>query len=184
MSFAEATRRGMNLLRSKKYLISSIQFSKVDMFIANGFTVFTAFGFNFCAYMLAALIYGIDFTHTIFYMPFIVIIMFLISLGVGMILSIINLFAKDIQHLWAMLLLFGFWTSGVFGRTEKFTEVFPQLEYINPYLGIIHNARRIMLYGQSFDWSKLAFSFAYSLVIFGIGLFIFNKYSHLALEKI
>jgi len=184
MSFAETTRKGMNLLRSKRYLISSIQFDKVDMFIANGLTVFTAFVFNFGAYIITALLFGIKFSHSIFYMPLLLIIMFLISLGVGMILSIINLFAKDIQHLWAMILLFGLWTSGVFGRSEAFLTAFPPLKYINPFLGIIENARNIMLHGQSFDWVLLAFSFTYASLVFIIGLIVFKKYSHLALEKL
>lgn len=184
MTFAEASRKGMNLLRSKRYLISSIQFDKIDMFTANCLTIFTAFLFNFGAYVLSALLFGIKFSYTIVYMPLIIIIIFLISMGVGMILSIINLFAKDIQHLWAMILLFGFWTSGVFGRTEAFLEVFPPLKFINPFLGIIENSRQIMLYGSGFDWPLLAFSFTYALIVFLLGLFIFNKYSHLALEKL
>lgn len=184
MAFAEATRRGMNLLRAKRYLISSIQFDKIDMFIANGLTVFTAFLFNFGAYMLSAVLFGIKFSYTILYMPLIIILIFLFSMGVGMILSIINLFAKDIQHLWGMILLFGFWTSGVFGRTELFVNAFPPLKYINPFLGIIENARQIMLYGKGFDWSLFAFSSVYAIIVFITGLLIFNKYSHLALEKI
>jgi len=184
MTFAEASRKGMNLLRSKRYLISSIQFNKIDMFTANCLTILTAFLFNFSAYLACALFFGIKFSYTIIYMPLIVITIFLISMGVGMILSIINLFAKDIQHLWGMILLFGFWTSGVFGRTESFLVVFPPLKFINPFLGIIENARNIMLYGLDFDWPLFGFSFTYALIVFIIGLLIFNKYSHLALEKL
>lgn len=183
MVFAESTNKGMRLLRSKRYLISSIQFNKIDLFIASNLTIFTGFVFNFLAYMAAALLYGIPFSFTILYMPIILIIVFVLSMGVGMILSIINLYIKDIQHLWSMILLFGFWTSGVFARTELFTAKFPELGYINPFLGIIDNARQIMMYGSSFK-STLIYSALYAVVVFLIGLFVFKRHAHLALEKI
>ena len=184
ITFAEISRTGMKILRSKYYLISTIQFDKLDLYISNAITLFLNFLFYIFVYVVAALIYGIPFTWTVVYVPLIIIELFILSIGVSFILSIINLYLKDIQHLWSMILLFGFWTSGVFARGEIFIEAFPPLQWLHPFIGIIGNFRKVMLFGETTDMGMLLYTYLYSLIIFMIGYVLFRKYSHLALEKI
>ena len=184
MTFAESTNRGINLLRAKSYLISSIQLNKLDIFIANVITVFISFIFNLTIYTLCAYLFGITFTIHLLYLPIILLIIFMFCMGFSLILSIINLFVKDIQHLWSMILLFGFWTAGVFARSDIFITKFPPLKFLHPFVGIISNSRNILLHSSAVDIPYLWFSFFYGAIILVIGLFVFDKYSHLAIEKI
>jgi len=184
ITFAETSRTGMKVLRSKHYLISTIQFDKFDLYISNAITVFLNFLFYVFVYVVAALIYGIPFTWTVIYVPLIIIEVFILSIGVSFILSIINLYLKDIQHLWSMILLFGFWTSGVFARGELFIAAFPPLQWIQPFIGIIENFRKVMLHGESVNMGMLLYTYLYSIIVFMVGYILFRKYSHLALEKI
>jgi len=100
-----------------------------------------------------------------------------------MILGVLYIYLKDIDHLWDVLRLFLFWTSGVFLRGEQFLEFFPPLLYLNPIVGILINARKILFNLEPLDFELLIICFIYGLFIFFVGNYVFKKYSGYALEK-
>jgi len=169
MTFTESSRKGMNILKSKRYLIQSIRFNWVDLHISSVFSVFIGFSFNLFAYLIIALLAGISFSVHILFFPLILIVMFILCVGFSLLLSVAHIYLKDIEHLWTMLVLFGFWTSGVFQRSEVFLEVFPMLKYLHPFFGIIQNSRQLLLYNGTLDWGLLLYNFGYALTVFFVG---------------
>lgn len=182
--FGELAQKGMGLIKSKKYLIENIQLNKVDLFISQALSVFLGFAFNFSAYLMLSLIMGIRFGPDVFLAIPLILNVTLIGIGVSMILCTVQIYLKDITHAWAIISLFGFWTSGVFFRGEMFLEIFPPLLYIQPFVGIIMNMRAVTMDTGVWNWELFIVDGLWAVVYLGIGYWAFNKYSHRALETL
>jgi len=118
-----------------------------------------------------------------FYLIILITNLYLVTMGTGMILGVLYIFVKDINHLWDVVRLFLFWTSGVFLRGEKFLDFFPPLLYLNPILGIMINVRNIIFYNAPIDIELLSTCFISGLGLYVLGYYLFNKYAPLALER-
>lgn len=172
------------LLKQKRYLIENIQFNKFDLLIAQVLSNSFTFVITFIVYLLVALIVDLPLNWNLLFVPILLLNTYLITLGIGMMLAIAYIFIRDVNHFWDILKLFLFWTSGVFLRGEKFLEMFPFLIFLNPLIPILVNVRRAIFNGENIDLNLMIIALVYGLLIFLIGLFLFNKYSHLAIEKL
>ncbi len=184
MYFAESTKRGLSTLLTKRYLIENIVFNRLDLFYSLSLSVIFGLLFNLVAYVGMSLITGIYFTWSVLLLPIMLFLAYIVSVSFGLILSTLNIYFKDIMHLWDMVLLAGFWITPIFFRGEEILSRAPILLYANPMSGIIINARKVLLFGELPDWNLLLFSSVYALVLFLVGRFFFLKYSHKAVEKL
>jgi len=184
MEFTKTMKRGMKLLYQKRYLIENIKVNKIDLYISLGLASIIAFSFNILAYFVIAIFMGTSFSYTLFILPILILNLYLISLGTGMILSILYIYFKDINHLLDILVLFGFWTSGVIFPTESILKIFPPIYYINPFMGIFTNVRAILVYKAEINFTILNINLLMGLLIYLIGVTVINKYSHRAFEYI
>lgn len=183
MSFSETTKRSITTLKQKRYLLENIQFNIVDLFISNTLSVFLGFLFNLIAYMIVAIFMGISFGFNILWLPILLIILSIINMGVSMILASINIYLKDIHHLWDMILFAGFWTIPSIFPLENFKGILEYLIYLNPLGGILINFRNIALYDLSIDFYFLGHCALYAMILFVIGLFFIKRHWQNALER-
>jgi len=184
MEFTKTMRKGMRVLIQKRYLIENIKFQKIDLFISLSISSLIAFLFNITAYVLMAMLFGVRFNQSIIFLPILILNLYLISLGIGMILSIIFIYFKDINHLLDILILFGFWTSGVVFPAEKVLKKLPFLYYSNPFIGIFENVRAILVYQSEINFQILCINFLFGLTIYTIGVCALNNHSQDAFELI
>jgi len=184
MLFSESTNRSMTVLKSKAFLIKTIQVNPVDFFISNVLTAFVGFGLALAIYIVASLVMGVGYSWQVIYLPFLLLTIFILCLGVSLILAVLNIYFQDIEQLWSMVAMFGMWTSGVFGRSEVFIQAFPLLRYINPFLAIISNMRNILLYSSGPNWNDYAYTTIYAITILIVGLVLFDRNYFQALERL
>lgn len=182
MSFVENIRKGMFVLQSKLYLIENIQVRKVDLFISNSFSILFGSFFNILGYLAIALLFGIKFSFLILYIIPIVLITSLMGLGAGMILSIVHIFLKDVNHILDIIILLGFWSSGIFFSPEIILETYPGFVYLNPFIGLIDNMHKVALFNLPVNWYYMCISFIWSLVLTGLGYLLVSSKGHLIVE--
>jgi ABC-type polysaccharide/polyol phosphate export permease len=181
--FSEVSRGGMTIINSKKYLIQSIQFNKIDLFVSNALSVFMGFLFNLSIYLLLAVMLKANINEYIFYIFIVLITIFLVSIAVSMILSVMVLFIDDVRHLWDMMLFAGFWGSGIIYNMDALSAKIPILLYLNPFISILSNCRNALLYGVPPDFWMLGYDFAFSIILLQFAIWLFRRSEHLILEK-
>jgi ABC-type polysaccharide/polyol phosphate export permease len=184
MAFAECSTQGMDLLENNRFLIENIQFNQLDLFISHTLSVFIGLLFNLLVFFLLCVISQLPITANILVLPILLFNLFLIATGVSLILATLKIYLRDIVHLWAVLILVGFWGSGILFDGAIYKEVFLPLLYADPFVGIIMNTRLIIMKGLSPDWNLLLINLATGFAILGIGVFVFKKYAHKFLEYI
>lgn len=184
MSFQEATKKGITIMSSKRYLIENISFNKLDLYYSAIITVLTGLAFNLGMYLLMSLIAGIPITIQILWVIPVILNLAILMFGVSLILSTIHIYFRDIEHLWDMVLLLWFWVNPIFYAKALLSETLPVLIWANPLAGIIINLRQALLYGKLPDFALMGWGFLYALLIMVVGLFLFKRYSHKILEKV
>lgn len=182
--FSEATKRGMGLLGEKLYLIENIQLNKLDLYLSYLLSVFMAMIFNLLAFIAIAILTGSFSGVHLFWLPIIMVIFYITCLGIIMILSCIQPFIKDLIHVWDMILLMGMWISGVFYPYKLIVDEIPILLYLNPFIGIIHNMRGVLIKGIEIETNLMAINFVSAIIIYVIGYLTVKNYSRLATEKL
>jgi lipopolysaccharide transport system permease protein len=114
---------------------------------------------------------------TIIYLPLILIPLLCLNLGLGWFLASLGVFVRDVSY--AM----GFFTNALFFLTPIFYPItavpkfFQNLMRLNPLSVIVENNRRILMWGQSPDWSwwGIVLIFSLAVLIFGYGFFMKSK---------
>ena len=184
LTFNEGSMAGMRILKSNKYLIQNIQFNHIDLFLSSTLAVFMGLAFNTVVYLLICLAFGLPLGIQTLFIFVLYINLFLILMGSAMMLATIKVHLEDITHLWAIVTLIGFWSSGIFFPADLVLDKFYPMLYINPFVGMIDNMRNITMLGVAPNYYYALVNMIGGVVIFLIGYFVFRKYSHKAMERL
>ncbi|WP_127130991.1 ABC transporter permease [Pseudoflavitalea rhizosphaerae] len=185
--FMECTTGTIQLLYTKKYLYEYSNMNKFEIYLSTLMANSIGFLFNFVMFLLFYNLIELQtlaFSLSNLWMLFLFINLFILSLGVSLILSNIYIVAKDISQIWVAFTTFLFFLSPIFYKLTTFKTSLPALEFANPIAGIIINARRVMMEGQTPDFKLLLVDFGYALLLLLIGLSLLNKLGVKAAEKL
>ena len=83
-----------------------------------------------------------------------------------------------------MVLLIGFWSTGIFFPMDTIVMKYPILAYANPLIGVVHNARACILPNIEVNYAWLMINLFLAIIISVTGLLVFHKIVHSAVEKI
>jgi lipopolysaccharide transport system permease protein len=118
---------------------------------------------------------GIEPNIYIVLVPFLVVLMGLLSLGCGMIISALTTKYRDM----IMLLAFGvqllMYATPVIYPVSSIPEKYRWIIMANPVSSIVETFRFAFLGSGSFSWGSLAYSTVFTVIILFTGVIIFNK---------
>ena len=185
MFFTETSNKGMTLVSTKKYLLQNIQFNQLDLFYSLSLSVLFGFIFNLAAYLILCLIMNNSLPLEILYLPLLIIPVVIISTAVAILVSTIKIFFNDIAHLWSIIILIGFWSSGIFFNVNRLPESYALLlKILQPFVGIVYNFRAITIGNQEWSFFLLMISYIWAVLLFGLAVVVFRKNFHYAVEKL
>ena len=183
MEFVQTLKKGIRLIQQKSYLIENIQLNKLDLYYSLVVSSFLGFSFNLLAYFFFAAFFQIAYSWDLLLLPLLVLNLYLFGIGGGMILAIVYIYFQDIMHIIDILILFGFWTSGIFFDPQVILNIFPPAYYLNPFLGIIENVRNLILNNSPLNYQIFLINIIFGIVIAIVGCLLLKRYSHLAIER-
>lgn len=173
--FTGCINSSMSALVDGAGLIKKIYFPREILIIATILAKSFDFALSLIVFFLLMWFYQIPITwHIIFFIP-IFIIQTLLIFGLGMILSVLNLFYRDIQYLVTLMLTLLFYLTPVLYQTESFPEKFRWIFKFNPMSVFINAYRQILLAHDVPKWGSLGIGVVISLVIFVIAYRFFKK---------
>ena len=101
---------------------------------------------------------------------------FLLTFGLCLFISSLNLFFRDLERIVSIGLTILFYGTPIFYNSSFVPEKYRFLLIINPLSGIIENWRNIFM-KNFIDFSTFWINFFYSLIIFVVGIIVFSKLS-------
>ena len=93
---------------------------------------------------------------------------------VGMILSTLCVFFRDIEYLWSVMLMLIMYCSAIFYFASNMSGDTQKLVKLNPLFGVIDNFRRAF-FGQPFDMRLLLYTSVFAVGTLVIGMIVFYR---------
>ena len=104
-----------------------------------------------------------------------VLILFLLAYGVGMILTTVNVFFRDMEYIWDVISMLIMYTCAIFYKVDTFIGTTTYWVFrINPLYALIKCFRECV-YGQPMDLRWLGYALVCSLACCLIGSWIFQR---------
>ncbi len=108
--------------------------------------------------------------------PVPILVLLLLSFGIGMILATFGVFFRDLEYLWGVALMLVMYTSAIFYKVSRFEKSgYAWVLELNPLYCVIKNFRNCVLYGQGLEMRTMLYAFGFAAVTTVIGLILFNK---------
>ena len=173
--YTTATKRAMTSIRRQSSMIKKV-------YVPKYFYPLSSILFNFIIYLISLLvlipvsIYArVAPTGRVWHLVPAVIYLLILTIGVGMILSTLNVFFRDIEYLWNVALLIIMYMSAIFYYPERLLNSgwYWILKY-NPLFCIIDLARSGVL-GYAADLWTFLYPLIFGLTAVGIGIIFFHR---------
>jgi lipopolysaccharide transport system permease protein len=121
--------------------------------------------------------YGIPMGLTTLIGPFIVIpAQFLLLLGLGLFLSSVNLFLRDVERILMILLNMMFFLSPVIYPIDRIPEPYQKLIYLNPMTPVI-GAWRGLFIEDIMRWENIGLAYMYAFGAMALGVWVYRQLS-------
>lgn len=176
--YTEATNEGMNALMSNAGIFTKINVPKYLFLFSKNVSALINFGIILVIYFCFVAFEGIAFTWKFLFLIYPIICLIFFNLGMGLILSALYIFFKDIQYLYRLFTQVVMYGSAIFYSIDILPQHLQALFYCNPIFVCITYFRSIVLHNTVPDlWLHLLLA-GYAIVLFGIGCWVYKKYNY------
>ena len=103
------------------------------------------------------------------------VMLFFFSLGIGLLLSALYVFVRDIMHIWEVFCTLLVYASAIFYDPETLSGIMQRLIHINPMYWFITAFRSCVLWGEGLTLSMVVVCFLCAAVSMTIGIVVFKK---------
>lgn len=172
---SDATSQSMNSILFNASLIKKVYIPKYLFPLSNVLSCLVNFGFSFVAMLLVMVFTRAEFHLTIFtaWVPLLYLLMF--SFGLGLILCSINVFFRDMQHLYGVILALWTYLSGIFYTPDIVSGKLRMLIVYNPMYQYISFFRTIIMDGYFPSMNTNIVCAGWGIGMMLLGLLVFYK---------
>ncbi len=172
--FNESTTMAMYSVIQNGALIKKVYIPKFIFPISRVFSSFVTMSFSLLAILVVMIITGAKAYWTILLVWVPLLFLLIFSCGLGLILSSLSVYFRDITHLYGVLTLAWMYATPVFYEVSVLPESVQTTIQMNPIYYYITFFRSLILYGE-FPVEMLLKCVIYSLVALAGGLLVFKK---------
>lgn len=176
--FTEATNEGMLALISNSSIFTKINVPKYLFLFSKNVSAIINFLIILFIYFFFVLLEGISFTCEFVLLIYPIVCLIIINVGIGLILSALYIFFRDIQYLYRIFTQVVMYGSAIFYSIDILPQHLQMLFYCNPVFVCITYFRSIVLHNTVPDlWLHLLLA-GYAIVLFCIGCWVYKKYNY------
>lgn len=174
--FSSCLTSGSSCILNQKDMVKKIYFPREVLPIAHVTTNFVNMLLCFIVIFLVLLISKVSVNiNAILYLPIIMIVEYIISLGIAMLASAITVFFRDLEHILGIVGMAWMYLTPVMYSIEMVPSKYISLFYLNPMTPIIVAYRDILYYAQIPKLETLVHALILGVTILLIGFIVFQK---------
>ncbi len=182
--FAKGSTGGIGVLTTNGGILQSIKIKK-DFFplvstVAAGLISIITIGVFFA--LLPVFQFVPEWTIILVLIP--VLLVLVIVLGLTYLLSIINVYVRDIKNIWPIIVLSLLFMSPILWNPENVDGVLLQIHEVNPLGQLIDIAHKLVLDGEIPPLIKWVYPISFSFGILILGYFIFHRLEDRIVEEL
>lgn len=176
--FKESTNGGMNALMANRGIISKVNVPKFMFLLSKNVSALINFGLTLCVFFLFAAIDKITFGSHFIALLYPIACLVVFNIGMGLILSALFVFFRDIGYLYDIFTLLLMYMSAIFYQVDSFPMAYQRLFLCNPIFCYIKYFRIIVLDGTFPSPAFHGLCAFYALLVLLLGGLIYKKYNH------
>lgn len=176
--FKESTTGGMNALMSNASIFSKVNVPKYMFLLSKNVSALINFGLTLCVFFLFVIIDRVPFSPSFFTLIWPIAWLVVFNIGMGLILSALFVFFRDIGYLYDIFTLLLMYMSAIFYTVDVFPAAMQKLFYCNPLYCYISYFRTAVIGGVVPPWWLHLLCAAWALVVLVIGGLIYKKQNH------
>ena len=176
--FSEATGLGMTSLLENADVFSKVNVPKYLFLLSKNVQSLINFGLTLCVFFLFCVFDRITFTWRFILLLYPIACLVLFNIGVGLILSALFVFFRDVQYLWSVFTQLLMYMSATFYTIDQYSYTVQCVFLLNPIYLFIRYFRKIVIDGAVPSmWFHLLMLVDVLIVIVG-GCWMYKKYNH------
>lgn len=182
--FSSATKQSMTSFRRNSAIIKKVYVPKYMYPLSSILSTFVTFAISILCYISVWIFFkltgisggaGLELTWTalLCFIPMLLILIF--STGVGLILSVMSVYFRDIEYIWDVATRLLFYMIPILYPLKSITTPWiVTIIKINPLYSMVELFRQCVLYGTMMSWKLLLYAFVTAIVTLVLGILIFN----------
>lgn len=175
--FSESTSQGMTSLMGNAAIFTKVNVPKYLFLFSKNVQTLINFGLTLCVFVLFCILDEITFTWKFICLLYPIACLVLFNIGVGLILSALFVFFRDIQYLWSVFTQLLMYMSAIFYTIDGYSPLMQHLFLLNPVYLFIRYFRKIVIEATiPTIWFHLLMA-ADVVIVLGIGCWMYKKYN-------
>ena len=175
--FNESTSQGMQSLMGNARIFTKVNVPKYLFLFSKNVQTLINFGLTLCIFFVFCAFDGITFTWKFLLLLYPICLLVLFNIGVGLVLSALFVFFRDIQYLWSIFTQLLMYMSAIFYTIDHYSYNIQCLFLVNPIYLYIRYFRKIVIEATIPSvWFHLLMLFDV-LVVLGLGCRMYKKYN-------
>jgi lipopolysaccharide transport system permease protein len=154
-------------------MVVKINFPKISLVISSFLQSLVEFIVRLILLAIIFVIFGIFPQWETIFLPFLIIPIILLTLGIGFLFSLLTCVFRDMVYIVSLFTTFLLFLTPVLYPTPK-NALFVKIDRLNPLSHLITACRDLILLGKISNYVEFLFSFIFSIIIFFIGWWIFH----------
>ena len=176
--FSDSTNQGMTSLMGNAHIFTKVNVPKYIFLLSKNVQCLINFGLTLCVFFVFCILDHITWTWRFICLLYPICLLVLSNIGVGMILSALFVFFRDIQYLWGVFTQLLMYMSAIFYTIDSFSPQIQRIFLANPVYLFIRYFRLIVIEASVPSLQYHLLMAAESLLMFGIGCWVYKKYNH------
>ena len=173
--FTNSVNAGLNSILYNADIIKKVYFPRVILPISAVTSCLVNFAISCVIVVIFALFSGVGVSFYIFLLPLVAIIQYIFTLGIAFILSAVEIYVRDIEHIINFFVSMLFYVTPILYTKDYVPEQFGWILKLNPLAYIIDGYHSIIYYKELPNIPNLCIIFTFSVVLFFVGYRIFDK---------
>ncbi len=176
--FNESTSQGMSSLMSNSGIFTKVNVPKYLFLLSKNVQCLINFALTLCVFFIFCILDHIVFTWKFILLLYPIACLVFFNIGMGLILSALFVFFRDIQYLWSIFTQLLMYMSAIFYTIDRYSPDVQQLFLLNPVYVFIRYFRMIVLEACIPPLWFHGLMLADVAIAVGIGCWMYKKYNH------
>lgn len=174
--FAGGSKLAMNSLLSSAGIWKSIYVPKYLYSLSSVLSNFVTFVLSLVVLIGVMFVTHVDFTVYIIFASLPVLIALILTFGVGLIIGTLNIFFRDVEHLYSVFTLLLMYALPIFYPEEIVPASFKFIHTFNPMFYLVRCMRDCFLYGRLYSLNDILIPAIAAVIFLVIGILMLRKY--------
>lgn len=176
--FSDATTQGMTSLLDNAGIFTKINVPKYMFLLSKNVSSLINFGLTIILLFVFVALDGLPFTSTFLMLVYPISLLILFNIGLGLILSALFVFFRDMQYLWGVFTQLIMWVSAIFYSIDSFDQSLQNIFLLNPIYLFIRYFRKILIENSVPTLGFHLMLAGYTAVVLALGAWVYKKYNH------